>query len=66
MDITINGKPRSVAEGRTVLELLQSLEISPEAVIVEHNGRIVKCPGFGDARVAHGDRLELIQIVGGG
>jgi sulfur carrier protein len=66
MDITINGKPRSVADGGTILELLQSLEVSPEAVIVERNGRILKRPGFADARVEPGDRLELIQIVGGG
>ena len=66
MDITINGKPRSVADGGTILELLQSLEVSPKAVIIEHNGHIIKGPDFADTRVAPGDRLELIQIVGGG
>ncbi len=66
MDVTINGKPRTIDKGDTILKMLESLNISPEGVIVEHNGRILKRPLFNEARVEAGDRLELIQIVGGG
>ena len=66
MDVTINGKQRTISDGETVLKMLETLHVAPEGVIVEHNGHILKRPSFGDARIASGDRLELIQIVGGG
>ncbi|PYO43074.1 MAG: thiamine biosynthesis protein ThiS [Gemmatimonadetes bacterium] len=64
--ITINGEPRTVAAGATLLELLTSLELDPRAVVVEHNRAIVRRPGLSGVAVAEGDSIELVHFVGGG
>jgi len=66
IDIVVNGAPRSVPAGVTLLELLADLALDPRAVVVEHNRRIVRRPGLGDVRVAPGDAVELVHFVGGG
>jgi thiamine biosynthesis protein ThiS len=66
VDIVVNGSPRSVARGATLLELLGVWSLDPRAVVVEHNRRIVRRPSLGDVRVAPGDAIELVQFVGGG
>ena len=66
IDVTVNGEPRAVAPGATLLELLGSLALDPRAVVVEHNRRIVRRPELGQVRVAAGDAVELVQFVGGG
>ena len=66
MDIVVNGSPRTVAAGATLLELLQSWSLDPRGVVVEHNRKIVRRPALGDVRVEPGDAIELVQFVGGG
>ena len=66
VDVVINGEPRRVAPGATLLEVLAQLELDPRTVVVEHNRRIVRRPGLGDVRVAAGDAIELVHFVGGG
>ncbi len=66
VDIVVNGAPRQVPAGATLLELLAALELDPRAVVVEHNRRIVRRLGLGDVRVAPGDAVELVHFVGGG
>jgi len=66
IDIVVNGAPRQVPAGATLLELLAALELDPRAVVVEHNRRIVRRPGLGEVRVAPGDAVELVHFVGGG
>jgi thiamine biosynthesis protein ThiS len=66
IDVVINGEPRSIAPGVTLLELLAELALDPRAVVVEHNRQIVRRPALGDVRVAPGDAIELVHFVGGG
>ena len=66
IDVVINGKPRAVSPGATLLELLAELELDPRTVVVEHNLRIVRRLALGDVRVARGDTIELVHFVGGG
>ena len=66
IDIVVNGAPRRVPAGATLLELLAELELDPRAVVVEHNRQIVRRPGLGEVRVAPGDAVELVHFVGGG
>jgi len=66
IDIVVNGAPRQVPAGATLLEVLAALELDPRAVVVEHNRRIIRRPGLGDVRVAPGDAVELVHFVGGG
>ena len=66
VDIVVNGSPRTVARGATLLELLGSWSLDPRGVVVEHNRRIVRRPALAEVRVADGDAIELVQFVGGG
>jgi len=66
IDVMVNGEPRAVPAGATLLELLGTLGLDPRAVVVEHNRRIVRRPALGDVSVAPGDAIELVHFVGGG
>jgi thiamine biosynthesis protein ThiS len=66
IDVTVNGEPRAVARGATLLELVRSLALDPRAVVVEHNRTIVRRPRLEAVTIAPGDAIELVQFVGGG
>src|SRR5437870_2205864 len=64
--VTLNGKPRQVADGVSLLELLEELDVAPSRVVIEHNREIRRKDDFGKAVVHAGDELELVYFVGGG
>ncbi len=66
MEVVVNGSPRTVRPGVTLLQLLADLELDPRTVVVEHNRRIVRRPALGETPVAAGDAIELVHFVGGG
>lgn len=66
IEIRLNGESFEVAEGATVLDLLDRLERHPRTVAVEHNGDILPRPRYGDTRLAPGDRVEVVHFVQGG
>lgn len=66
MDVVINGEPKQITAGVTLLELLNELELDPRAVVVEHNRKIVRRIGLVDVTVHDGDAIELVHFVGGG
>ena len=66
MEVVVNGSPRTVRPGVTLLQLLADLDLDPRTVVVEHNRRIVRRPALGETPVAAGDAIELVHFVGGG
>lgn len=66
MEITINDQPRQVAEGITVTELLEELGLAGKHVAVEVNLELVPRIRHLEHRLAEGDRLEIVTLVGGG
>lgn len=64
--IKVNGAPREVVEGLTLSALLRELELPPERVAVERNREIIHRDAYDSTRLAEGDVLEIVQIVGGG
>ncbi|HKU62010.1 MAG TPA: sulfur carrier protein ThiS [Gemmatimonadales bacterium] len=66
IEIVVNGEPRRVAEGASLLDLLETLGLDPRTVVVELNREIVRRPRLGEARLAAGDAVELVHFVGGG
>jgi thiamine biosynthesis protein ThiS len=66
MQLTINGEARETAEEATVLTLLEQIGLNPGKVAVERNREIVPRSRFGQTPLAEGDRLEIVQFVGGG
>ena len=64
--VTLNGKPRQVADGVSLLDLLQELDVQPSRVVIEHNREIRRKDDFANTVVHAGDELELVYFVGGG
>jgi thiamine biosynthesis protein ThiS len=64
--ITLNGELYELAEPLSVTDLLLKLSIDPRRVAVEHNLEILRRPLFGDTLVHDGDRIEIVNFVGGG
>ena len=66
MLVTVNGKHREVDGSPSLLEFLQSFDINPALVAVEHNAEIIRRERFADLMLHDGDQLEIIHMVGGG
>ena len=66
LEVTVNGQPRAVAEGSTVAHLLEELELANKHVAVEVNLQLVPRQEHAHHRLAAGDRLEIVTLVGGG
>lgn len=70
MKITLNGETLEIAGGTTVAMLVEQLAEQagrdPRGVAVERNLEIVPKSEHALTTLAEGDRIELVQFVGGG
>ena len=66
MEITVNGERRDVAEETTLLALIDALRLEPKLVVAQRNEDIVDRTQYAGTKLAQGDVLELVHIVGGG
>lgn len=64
--LVVNGKPVELALPASLPDLLAHLEIDPLRVAIILNNDIVGRDHFASIALADGDRLEIIQFVGGG
>ncbi|HSG48261.1 MAG TPA: sulfur carrier protein ThiS [Longimicrobiales bacterium] len=64
--IRLNGQDRDIPGGRSVQDLLVSLDLRPELVVVERNREILDRARYPEVVVEEGDSLELVHFVGGG
>lgn len=66
MQIRVNGDDVEVADDATVEDLVAARGLAPEQVAVEVNERLVARAARAERRLASGDRVELVTLVGGG
>jgi thiamine biosynthesis protein ThiS len=66
LEITLNGERFQLDAPVSVIALLAKLDIDPRRVAVEHNLAILKRHRFPEVIVADGDRVEIVNFVGGG
>ncbi len=66
IDITVNGKARSLPDEMSVLHFLDSLKINPLAVAVELRGEALTRDRFAHEVIRDGDELEVVRMMGGG
>ncbi len=64
--VVVNGAPREFPAPLTFAQLLDELALAGRRLAVERNGEIVPRSRFGEARLADGDRIEVVMAVGGG
>jgi sulfur carrier protein len=66
VNVTLNGNPREVPAGTTVLALLEQAGVDRRACAVEVNLEVVPKVRHGERILAPGDRVEVVTMVGGG
>jgi thiamine biosynthesis protein ThiS len=66
VEITLNGESYPLDGPLSVADLLARLEIDPRRVAIEHNLAILRRHAFVDTVVRDGDRVEIVNFVGGG
>lgn len=64
--LSVNGQPRETFEGVSLASLLEQLGIEAGRVAVERNLAIVPRSLYASVHLEEGDRLEIVQFVGGG
>lgn len=66
MNITCNGEQQTVEANISLNDLVLSLDLNPQSLVAEVNGKIVEHTKFTDQLLSEGDKIELIRFVGGG
>ena len=66
MRIFLNGESREIAEGTSVEALVLTLAEDPRGIAIERNLEIVPKAEHANVQLQDGDRLEVVQFVGGG
>ena len=66
ISIQLNGERRSIPTGLSLKGLLERLQLDPRKVAVERNLEIAPRSDYDAIKIEAGDRLEVVQFVGGG
>ena len=66
ISVQVNGEKRELLAGTTVWQLLEQLGLNPARVAIEYNLAILPKGKWEQTRMAAGDKLEIVQFVGGG
>ncbi len=67
MKILINGKEKDIGDNILNLnDFIDSILKNDKGKIIELNGKVIKKNGRKDILLKEGDRIELIQFMGGG
>lgn len=66
MNLFINGKEETCADGATVLQLLEARNQPPQTVAVAHNETFVPRSTYADVVLSDGDHVEIVAPMQGG
>ena len=64
--IQLNGDPYEINNGTNLNELLNKLKIQKNKVAIEVNGEIVEKNKYQNLILNKGDKVEIVQFIGGG
>jgi thiamine biosynthesis protein ThiS len=66
MRLQLNGEPREFDAPMTVASLVERLGLDVRKIAVERNLEIVPRSTYASVALRDGDRLEIVNFVGGG
>ncbi|MAP95913.1 MAG: thiamine biosynthesis protein ThiS [Ponticaulis sp.] len=66
MQIKLNGEDFEVNDGTSLTALIEKLGLNPKSVAVERNLEIVPKSLHAVTKLCSGDRIEIVEFVGGG
>jgi len=64
--IQLNGDPYEINDGTNLNELLNKLKIQKNKVAIEVNGEIIEKNKYPNLILNKGDKVEIVQFIGGG
>ncbi len=66
MQIIINGEKREIRDGTSLAELIKELGLEGKVMAAAINMQIIKQDKWDDTLLSDGDKIELLDFVGGG
>lgn len=66
MNITINGEARTLDDGLNLEQLISLLELENKRLAIELNQDIVPRSEHTSTTLNEGDKIEIVQAIGGG
>lgn len=66
MKLIVNGEKFETSKAGTVEDLLKEFRIEPVRVAVEVNMAVIKKSDYGICKLNDGDKVEIVNFVGGG
>jgi sulfur carrier protein len=66
IQIRVNGQERAVPPALHLTALVEQLQPGPRRLAVEINGEIVPRSAWAQTELQDGDRVEIVQAIGGG
>lgn len=66
MRIFLNGESQDIDDGTTIEALVLTMTEDPRGIAIERNLEIVPKAEHSETLLEDGDRLEVVQFVGGG
>ena len=66
MTITCNGETKDIDPGTTLVALIKNLDLNPDTVVAECDGRIINRDEYDTLELTEGNVIELVRFVGGG
>jgi len=66
MNLFLNGEPADAPDSATIAVFLERLGLPQKGVAVERNREIVPKSAYATTQLSEGDRIEIVQFVGGG
>ncbi|MDQ6950140.1 MAG: sulfur carrier protein ThiS [Mariprofundales bacterium] len=65
MQIQLNGESREI-EAPTLALLVAELGLETRTIAIEYNLEVAPKSGWGQCQIHTGDRIEVVQMIGGG
>lgn len=66
LQILVNGEHAEVSAGTTLARLIEARQLSGKRLAIEVNEEIVPRSHLNEYQLQQGDRVEIVQAIGGG
>ena len=66
MQLLVNGDPLELPDDARVVTLIERMQLTGKRLAVEVNGQVVTRSAHAETRLQPGDRVEIVQAIGGG
>ena len=66
MRVLVNGEETETRGAGNIAELVEQYQISPQTVLIEHNGVSLHSREWRQRILAEGDQIEIVRVVAGG